>query len=323
MPLPAPLSGSRLSEKREPFCWKRPPRSLLLACLSILCASGFPGFQRLHAREVVFAGYNVENYAPLLEPGRKKPGKTGRAAAVVGIVREISPDILGVVEMGPPRQFEEFRSRLTAAGLGYTDFEFVEAADPDRHLALASRFPIVARQSAPDLAFDADGSHEKMRRGILDVTVAVTAQSRLRIVGVHLKSKLEIREGEELLRRHEAHLLRQHIEAILKDAPDTPLLVFGDFNGTRDEAALREIIGVRGSPGTLVPVPLEDSLGDRWTHYWDLKDVYARIDYIFLTRTLSRAVDHSRSYIYRGPLWRDASDHRPLVVTLKSVSAAP
>ncbi len=289
-------------------------KSLLLVGLLALWTPGAFG------RDVVFAGYNVQNYAPLLEVGRKKPGKSAQAAdAVIQVVREIGPDILGIVEMGPPRQFEEFRSRLTAAGLGYTDFEFLEAADADRHLALVSRFPIVARQSIADLSFDANGSREKVKRGILDVTVAITDRYHLRVLGVHLKSKLEVREGEEVLRRNEAYLLRKHIDRILETDPQIHLLVFGDFNDTKDEATVREVAGIRGGPGALTALPLEDSHGDRWTHYWKVKDVYARIDYLFVNKALSPAVDRSRCYLYRQPIWKDASDHRPLVATLKTV----
>jgi endonuclease/exonuclease/phosphatase family metal-dependent hydrolase len=276
----------------------------------------------LHAfgRDVVFAGYNVQNYGPLLEVGRKKPGKSAEsAAAVIEVVREINPDILGIVEMGSPRQFEEFRSRLTAAGLGYIDAEFVESSDPDRHLALVSRFPIVARHSVTDLSFDANGSREKVRRGILDVTVAIDEHYHLRIIGVHFKSKLEVREGEEILRRNEAHLLRKHIDAILEANPQTRLLVFGDFNDTKNQPTVREVAGIRGTPGALTPLPLEDSVGDRWTHYWHVPDTYSRIDFLFVNKALAREVDQSRSYLYRKPIWKEASDHRPLVVMVKTV----
>lgn len=294
-------------------------RRLLLFFALGLWLSRLPGVAS--GREVVFAGYNVENYAPLPDanhPERAKPGKSAEAAeAVIAIIREINPDILGVAEMGPAPQFAQFRSRLAAAGLGYVDFEYVAAADPDRHLALASRFPIVARNSATDLSYSANGTLEKVRRGILDVTVALGDKTRLRIVGVHLKSKLETRDGEELLRRQEARLLRKHLDAILKADPQTPLLLFGDFNDTKERPAIREVTSVRGAPDALTALPLEDSEGDRWTHYWHVNDTYARIDYLFVNKPLSRSVERARCYLYRKPGWNAASDHRPLVATLR------
>ena len=92
----------------------------LLALLSFVVATG-----TACGKDFVFAGYNVENYAPVAIPGETKsgrPGKTAEAAsAVVQVVQEIGPDILGVCEMGTAPQFEEFRKRLEAAGLGNAD----------------------------------------------------------------------------------------------------------------------------------------------------------------------------------------------------------
>ncbi len=81
-----------------------------------------------------------------------------------------------------------------------------------------------------------DGKPEKVRRGFLDVTIQVNAGYQLRLVGAHLKSKLPIREGEALVRRMEAELLRKHLDGILGAAPETNLICYGDFNDTRNEA---------------------------------------------------------------------------------------
>ena len=271
-------------------------------------------------KDFVFAGYNVENYAPLAIPGETKTGRPGKtpeaASAVVQVIQEIGPDILGVCEMGPAPQFEEVRNRLAEAKLGYCDFEWVESADPSRHLALVSRFPIVARQSVADLPFESNGIRQKVRRGFLDVTVQVNSAFRLRIVGAHLKSKRPSPEGSpDLERRQEAHLLRLHIDEILAADPAMPLLVFGDFNDTKDQAAIQEITARRGSAEALSELRLADSVGDRWTYYWKLDDVYSRIDFLFANRALAPRVVHEHSYVYRSPIWNQASDHRPVVAT--------
>ena len=209
----------------------------------------------LRGGEVVFAGYNVRNFSPLVELGRERPGKSEESAeAVIAILDKIRPDIVGVCEMGSEVQFAEFRRRLAGKGLRYPHWEWVKAADPARPLALVSRFPIIARQSVTDAVFEANGSRVKISRGILDVTVQVGSRP-LRILGVHLKSKLPSREGEELVRRHEAHLVRRHVEAILEADPDEPLLLYGDFNDTKDHAALREIAGRRGAATALRALP--------------------------------------------------------------------
>src|SRR4029453_9992579 len=97
------------------------------------------------------------------------------------------------------------------AGTDLPHTEYIVAGDEDRHLALLSRYPIVARESQTDLRFELNGREESVRRGILDVTLQVNADYRLRCVGVHLKSKLPVPQGEALIRRFEAQKLRQHL----------------------------------------------------------------------------------------------------------------
>ncbi len=272
------------------------------------------------AKEFVFVAYNLANYGPLPEPGREKPAKSARSTeAVIRTLKTLEPDVIGVCEMGGPRQFEDFRRRLAEVGLHYSDVEYVEGADPDRRLALVSRIPIVARHSQVDLSFDADGSHEKVRRGLLDVTLRAENGFELRLVGVHLKSKLPVREGETLIRRHEAHLVRRHVEAILSGEPELPLVVYGDFNDTKESIGVRAIAGLRGSPTALTALPLADDLGDRWTHHWSATDLYSRIDFIFVNRAASRAVVRKGCSIARVAQWSIASDHRPLVARFRTL----
>ena len=110
-------------------------------------------------------------------------------------------------------------------------------------------------------------------------------------------------------------MLRQHIDEILAADPTTLLLVFGDFNETKDQPAIQEITARRGSAEALTELQLADSVGDRWTYYWKLDDVYSRIDFLFVNRALAPRVVHESSYVYRSPLWSAASDHRPVVAT--------
>ena len=290
---------------------------LLLASLAFI-----PLVRELRAeRLVTFAHYNLENY---LVMDRKEHGQIVHEAKpetevgpLIRIIQQIHPDLLGVAEMGPPDQFRNFRERLAAAGVNFVDEEYVQGTDPDRHLAFLSRFPIVARHSQGNVPIDLPDRPESMRRGLLDVTVEVGPSTRIRLVGAHLKSKLPIPEGEALVRRAEAQKLREHVEAILREAPDTLLLVYGDLNDTKDGAANAEVAGPRGDPMALADLWLADSDGDRWTYYRRYTDTYARIDYIFVSRKLFPKVDRARSYLFRSPDWNRASDHRPLVAYLR------
>jgi endonuclease/exonuclease/phosphatase family metal-dependent hydrolase len=271
---------------------------------------------------VTFAHYNIENY---LEMNRREgsqaafgPKPEREKKALVRIIKEIHPDVLGVAEMGPPDQFEEFQKRLKEAGLEYPFTEYVSGADPNRHLALLSRFAIVERHSAKALFFDLNGQREPMERGFLDVTIEVNPAFRLRVVGAHLKSKLAVPSGEALLRRNEARLLRQHIDGVLAEDPNVNLLVYGDLNDTKDQPAIQEILGPREGADRLKEILLTDAEGDRWTYYRRLSDTYDRIDYILSDKALLPRIDQSRSYLYRSIDWYSASDHRPVVIAIKT-----
>ena len=182
-------------------------RNALILVLVLLAESVFG------QQAVKFAHYNVENY---LEMNRREGGEAvlrpkpeREKATLIRIIKDIHPDILGVAEMGPPDQFDEFQQRLKDSGLEFPFTEYVSGADQERHLALLSRLPIVERHSEKDPFFDLNGQKEPVERGFLDVTIAVNPAFRLRMVGAHLKSKLVVPSGEALLRRNEARLLRR------------------------------------------------------------------------------------------------------------------
>jgi endonuclease/exonuclease/phosphatase family metal-dependent hydrolase len=286
---------------------------LVAALLEVSAAAAPPA--------ITVASYNLENYVgpeAAFAPGprRAKPKSAASVAAITTIVREIAPDILGVCEMGSPAQLAALQTRLREAGLDYPETEFVHGPDRDRHLALLSRLPIVARHSQPNLTFDLNGAPHKVERGLLDVTVRINETYDLRLIGAHLKSKLPVPRGESLIRRHEAAVLRAYIEAILTAAPETNLLLYGDFNDARNEPPIQAIAGPRGTPFYLDDLAAADPLGDRWTHYWQTADIYARIDYFFASRALIKEIAPGSSRVYRGAGWKEASDHRAIFTSI-------
>lgn len=275
--------------------------------------------------EIVIASYNIENYLgeeaennPA--PHHAKPKSEKEIAAVTRVIKDLNADILGVCEMGSAEEFEAFKKRLNDEGLGYVASEYVNGPDPERHLALVSRFPIVARDSLADVPFVMNGEPEKVRRGFLDVTIQVNQGYRLRMVGVHLKSKLPIPGGEALMRRYEAQLLRKHLDRILNTDPQVNLACYGDFNDTKNETMFQTVAGVRGSGMYMADLPAKDDVGDRWTQYWKAADLYSRIDYIFVSPALHREVVLEKSRVYRSDYWNEASDHRPVMAAIIPVN---
>tara|TARA_R110002096_G_scaffold16106_29_gene55190 strand:+ start:5511 stop:6437 length:927 start_codon:yes stop_codon:yes gene_type:complete len=281
--------------------------------------------------EIRFIAYNVENY---LRQDRTvkgeiikdvpKPDEEKRA--VVATFAKLRPAIIGLCEMGTMEDVADLQERLGRVGLEYPHVEWVEGGDEVRHLVLLSQFPIVARQSVRDLTYQIGEREFALSRGILDATVQVNPDYQLRLVGCHLKSKRPVPDADQaLMRRNEAHLLRQHVEAVFDEDPDVNLLVYGDFNDTRNEVPIKAVQGRFGSDRYLTALRLEDRFGMSWTHHWSFAEIYSKIDFVMVSRGLYREINQDRSFIYHystqddSEAWAKASDHRPLVTAIRPV----
>ena len=69
------------------------------------------------SRGIVFCSYNLENFSEGKEAGEgsprgTKPKSEAAIATQIRILSEISPDVLGVCEMGSPAMFERFQAAL-------------------------------------------------------------------------------------------------------------------------------------------------------------------------------------------------------------------
>jgi endonuclease/exonuclease/phosphatase family metal-dependent hydrolase len=278
---------------------------------------------------VTFAFWNLRNYRlePSVgtSPGASTPAKDAKSIeATVGALARIRPDILGVCEMGSPRDLADLQARLGKAGVDLPHATIVEGADGERHVALLSRFPIKSIAHDTRSAFTVGGLRHAVRRGFLDCVVEAGPAFPLRLLGAHLKSRRpEPGLDQAEFRRQESLLLRQRIESILRADPTTPLLVYGDFNDLKNSPVVRGLVGHPRNPDTLTMLPLEDKVGDHWTYHWEEADEYHRVDYVLVSAALRPLVDRRRSFVFRDKGWRTASDHRPLVVTLNLPDAMP
>ena len=269
-----------------------------------------------------FLFFNVENWLTMdryidgkRQKSKAKPDK--EKDAVVSVIVRSRPDVVGICEIGNKDDLTDLQLRLKQAGLDLPHTHHTGGADPVRRLALLSRLPITSTELLEDLPYELEGKQMKMSRGILDATVK-TPLGPVRFLGAHLKSKREIPEADqEMMRRAEAHLMREHATKILTEDPSTQLIVYGDFNDTRQSSAIRTLRGPKGSPTNLGLSFLRDSRGETWTHNWEYQDVYSRFDYILFSRNLTEIVDWDYCRIIDDPEVLKGSDHRPLIFVLK------
>jgi endonuclease/exonuclease/phosphatase family metal-dependent hydrolase len=296
------------------------PRAILAAALACLLVPHQGAAEP--ADRLVFAAWNVRNY--LLRPVKNAegrimtPAKTPESiAAVVTTLKQIRPDILGLCEIGSKTDLADLQRRLHKVGIDLPHKTWVDGPDRERHLALLSRFPLRAEHDT-ESTFRLEGVSQRVRRGILDVTAEVRPDFRLRILGVHLKSNRVVPEYDQAaFRRAESLILRSHVEKILGEDPDTPLLVFGDFNDTKNSPVVKGVAGRPGTGQSLAILSLADRLGDQWTYRWEESDEYVRIDYIMVSPSLRPLVARGGTRLHRDKKWFEASDHRPMIVTVR------
>jgi endonuclease/exonuclease/phosphatase family metal-dependent hydrolase len=274
---------------------------------------------------VVFCSYNVKNWLTMdrFDQETKKmltsaPKPEEEKQRVVEILAAIKPQVLGICEIGTAEDLADLQSRLKKAGLDLPHTEMAHGGDDTRRLALLSALPIASRNSQTSLTYQLNGQTLPFQRGILDATVKINSTLQVRFLGVHLKSKREIEEADQAqMRRHEARLLRKHMDTIFAAEPKTRLLAYGDFNEHRNEPAIDTIMGDRQSDTGMLDVFLRDKQGEVWTHFWDSADTYSRLDYLFASRLLRPHLDYRRSFIYSSRDFDKASDHRPIVTTIR------
>lgn len=263
--------------------------------------------------------YNVENWNYIERSGKpNQPKPADSKAAVIQVIAEVRPDVLGLEEMGNTNDFAEFRGMLAAQGLEYPHWEHLRAADRDRHLALISRFPITGRHSRADYTYELDGQTFPIGRGILDVTIQVNRDYSFRALVVHLKSKRQPQEGPDqaLMRLEEARLLRAHISKILKHNPEQRLLAMGDFNDTPGSAPIQTVIGE--PPFELFPLPCKVARGFEGTHFWRGRGEWSRIDYLMASPAMSNDFVEGSAKIYEGEAGFKASDHRMIYAQFRA-----
>jgi endonuclease/exonuclease/phosphatase family metal-dependent hydrolase len=301
-----------------------PLRKIAALALLFLCFAGsLPA-----AESFRIATYNVENY--LLEPSGTRPAKSAAAKAkVCESILALKPDVLALQEIGGTNALFELQSSLKTNGLDLPNWELITGFDTNIHVAILSRFPIIARQPHTNESFLMAGQRFRVSRGFAEVEIKVNDRYAFTLIAAHLKSRRPIPEADEAdLRLEEAQVLRQIIDGILAARPEGNLVVLGDLNDVHSSKPVKTILGGRGKKGLVDTRPAErngdappssdrrlSSRNITWTHYYNVDDDYSRIDYILLSKGMAKEWISAETYVLSAPNWGIGSDHRPLVAT--------
>jgi endonuclease/exonuclease/phosphatase family metal-dependent hydrolase len=293
-------------------------RLTILAVLLAGCDS-FAGTFRV-------AAYNVENY--LDQPTEMRPHvKTAEARAKIReSIRAMNPDVLALEEMGGTNALLELRAALKADGQDFPFWEHVQSFDTNIHVAVLSKFPIVARRPHTNELFLLDGKRFQVKRGFAELDIQAATNFTFTLVAAHLKSHLATPDADEAEERlGEAKILRGIIDARLAKNPDAKLVVLGDFNDEKDAASTREIIGhgkfkltdtrpaERNGDNAPGEPPYFEPRNVAWTYFYGKTDTYARMDFILVSPAMKPHWLAEETFIPTVPNWGVGSDHRSLV----------
>lgn len=268
-----------------------------------------------------------------------KPDSERRA--VMAILGRLRPDILAVQEIirdRGDRHLEDFKGALEKAGLRYPAAFAITGLDQRIQIALFSRFPMRERRALNEDHYEITGTmgkdapepgriRRRVERGFIHAIIEIAPRYAIEVFVAHLKSKRDFPEfdgpegtGQEIIRRHEAEILRRHVDARLRLNPAANILILGDLNDTLGSPALQILSGRRSDPVRMYPLWLSDDLRDAWTHLHRPERQYSLFDHAIASQGLFNEYSPSHSFVYREPAgspaelrWDSASDHRPIV----------
>jgi endonuclease/exonuclease/phosphatase family metal-dependent hydrolase len=276
------------------------------------------------------ATYNVENYLDQPTQSRHEIKSDEAKAKVRQSIEAMKPDVIALEEMGGTNALLELHESLKADGLDFPFWEHVSGVDTNIHVAVLSKFPIIARHPHTNDEFLLDGKRFRVERGFAEVEIQAATNFTFTLIAAHLKSQLQIPNADEAEERlGEANVLRGIIDEHFKENPNAKLIVLGDFNDLKNSDPIKKIIG-RGKFKLTDTRPAERN-GDNlfaeniyheprdvtWTYFYGLDDTYSRIDYILLSPAMARNWIANETYALTTPNWGIGSDHRPIVATFE------
>src|SRR5258708_7672342 len=186
----------------------------------------FLGASNLAAEHFRVATYNLENYLDQPTETRSKVKSPEAKAKIRESISALNPDVIALEEMGTTNALLELRSSLRADGVDFPYWEHVAGADSNIHVAVLSKFPIIARHPHTMDNFLLDGRRFRVSRGFAEVDIRARTNFTFTLIAAHLKSRRPVPQADEAeLRLQEAKVLRGIIDEHFKADPNVKLIV--------------------------------------------------------------------------------------------------
>ncbi len=258
------------------------------------------------------------------QPGYRDQQFNIAAEAVADLLRQVDTDVLALTEVGDSTDVAELRAELDTLGAAYPFMAIAESRDTftRQNVALLSRFPILdvhpqilGREGYLPEPDDPETEKDTGVSKGMRATISAHGQA-FHVYVLHLISESRGYE-QDMQRIAQASVVRRHYMADLLAGEH--IIVAGDFNDDRGEPTLHRLRGFDDINPDLIQTGLtryvhQDHWGERWTYQF--QGVLRQIDHILVSRSLRDASFNIRTHMvdHANPL---ASDHRPLVVTLR------
>ena len=293
-------------------------RRRLVVFVAFALGCGFAG-----AEPVRVATFNLENYLAMnrrvegrFRPDYPKPER--EKAAIRDVIHRVQPAVIALQEMGPVPYLEELRRDLAQEGWEFPHSFLLDAADPERHVAILSRQPFLRVTPHREIEFKYRGGKERVKRGLLEAAFAAPGGEWTLFVA-HLKSRytdyLEDPMSAER-RLLEARAIRDIILQRFPDPAAARFLIVGDCNDTRSSKTLAALQR-RGKVLIAHAVPAHDARGETWTHRYRLEDIYSRVDFLLASPALWPGVVGRKGFVDDGETSLGGSDHRMVYCDLE------
>ena len=196
------------------------------------------------AQTFTVATYNVDTYLDQSTQSRPHVKTAEAKAKVRDVICAMNPDVIALEEMGSTNALLELRASLKDKGLDFPYWDHLQGWDTNIHVAVLSKFPIVARYPHTNDEFLLDEKRFRVSRGIDELEIQPVPSFTFTLIAAHLKSKVPDSGADpDEQRLDEAKILRQIINDHFKADPEARLVVLGDFNDEKDSDSVREIIG--------------------------------------------------------------------------------
>jgi len=271
--------------------------------------------------------WNVRNYnlTHRMVDGRyyrDYPKPEHEKSALRSVIFEQNPDVMLLQEVGGNDYLKELSEDLKSEyGVEYPYYTTVVVEDEVRKLGILSRKPFreVVNPITEVAQIEYFGDPIQVKRGLLEVEVALDEATPITCMTFHLKSRFTSDDrdpGSAERREKEARAIRDYLNDVMEDEPGKRILLIGDLNDGFGSQAYNRYVSVNGR-SVLCEIPVEDANGENWTYHYERVRRYEQIDFLFVSPSLSEDPKlRMEAHIVGGGNVLEASDHRPIVVDL-------